>query len=76
MSNCENCITFSESFKIRFKGDNSIEIQQLFGCILGIEEAYKACLCAQYHAPSAIPTSREWKVRISHYDPKNEGWGS
>lgn len=53
MSNCENCITFSESFKIRFKGDNSIEIQQLFGCILGIEEAYKACLCAQYHAPSA-----------------------
>lgn len=52
MPDCENRITFSENFGICFKGDNSIEIQQLFGYIMGIEEAYKACLNAQYHAPS------------------------
>lgn len=52
MSEYADRITFSENFEIRFKGDNSIDIQQLFGYILGIEEAYKACLSAQYNAPA------------------------
>ncbi len=57
MADNQDRVRFTDDLTIKFEGDNSIEFQQLFGYIAGIEAAYQACLDAAFHAP-------EMKLRV------------
>ena len=51
MTEYQDRISFTDDLTIKFDGENSIDFQQLFGYISGIESAYKASLDAEYHNP-------------------------
>ncbi len=51
MIDYQDRVSFTDDLTIKFDGENSIDFQQLFGYIAGIESAYKASLDAEYHNP-------------------------
>ena len=48
MTDYQDRVSFTDDLTIKFDGENSIDFQQLFGYIAGIESAYKASLDAEY----------------------------